>query len=100
MAKTKGYPKIRSVEPRQGKALLVTFDNGVKKEYDCRPLLQSEAFRPLQDDAIFRCAHADPHGYGVVWNEEIDLAESEIWLHGRSVEQSAGGDAVSRAPQP
>ena len=86
MAKTKGYPKIRSVEPRPDKTLLVTFDNSVKKEYDCRPLLQSEAFRPLQDDAIFRCAHADPHGYGVVWNEEIDLAESEIWLHGRNVE--------------
>lgn len=86
MAKTEIYPRIRSVEPRPGKALRVTFENGVKKEYDCRPLLQSEAFRPLQDDAIFRCAYADPHGYGVVWNEEIDLAESEIWLHGRDVE--------------
>ncbi len=100
MAKTKGYPKIRSVEPRPDKFIRVTFDNGVKKDYDCRPLLQSKAFQPLQDDAIFRCAHADPHGYGVIWNEEIDLAESEIWLHGRSVEQPAGGDAVSPTPQP
>ena len=71
----------------------------LKKEYDCRPLLQSEALRPLQDDALFRCAHADPHGYGVVWNDEIDLVESEIWLHGRDVERSAGDDAVDRAPQ-
>ena len=100
MAKTKGYPKVRSVEPRPGKALRVTFDNGVEKEYDCRPLLQSDAFLPLQDDAIFRCVHADPHGYGVIWNEEIDLAESEIWIHGRCVEESAGGEAVSSAPQP
>ncbi|TVQ96390.1 MAG: DUF2442 domain-containing protein [Spirochaetaceae bacterium] len=88
-----GYPKIRSVEPRPGKALRVTFDNGVRKEYDCTPLIQHESFRPLQDDAVFRCAHADPYGYGVVWNEEIDLAESEIWLHGRNIEQTAESDA-------
>ena len=100
MATTKRYPRIRSVEARPGKPLRVTFENGVKKEYDCRPLLQSEAFRPLQDDAVLRCAHADPHGYGVVWNDEIDLAESEIWLHGRDVEQSAGDDATNHSPQP
>jgi hypothetical protein len=92
MSEAKAYPRIRCVEPRPGKVLRVTFDIGVVKEYDCTPLIQSEAFRPLQDDAVFRCAHADLHGYGVVWNEEIDLAESEVWLNGRNVEQSAGGD--------
>jgi len=29
--------------------------------------------------------HADPHGYAVVWNDDIDLAESEIWLKGIEV---------------
>ena len=100
MSKAKAYPKIRRVEALPGKTLRVTFKNGVQKEYDCKPLLGSEAFRPLQDDAIFRCAHTDTHGYGVVWNDEIDLAESEVWVNGRNVEQSAGGDAASRAPQP
>lgn len=69
MPKAKGYPKILSVEPRPGKALRVTFDNRVKKDYDCTPYLKIEAFRPLHDEAVFRCAHADPHGYGAVWNE-------------------------------
>ncbi len=59
--------------------------------YDCSPLLQSSVFRPLQDEAIFRCAHADAHGYGVVWNDDIDLAESEIWINGRT---SKPGDAL------
>jgi Protein of unknown function (DUF2442) len=80
------YPKIRSVKPRDDKTLLVTFENGGQRVYDCTPLLQSDAFRPLQDEAVFRCAHADSHGYGVVWNDDIDLAESEIWLNGRAVE--------------
>ncbi len=64
----------------------VTFQNAVEEDYDCRSLLQSETFRPLQDDAIYRCAHADPHRYGVIWNDEIDLAEPEIRLHGQDVE--------------
>lgn len=25
---------------------------------------------------------ADTYGYGVVWNGEIDLTESQIWPHG------------------
>ncbi|SMP38843.1 Protein of unknown function [Desulfonatronum zhilinae] len=82
------YPRIQSVDPKSGKTLLVRFVNGDQKVYDCTPLLQTEAFRPLQDEVIFRCAYADPHGYGVIWNDEIDLAESEIWINGRTVEQA------------
>ena len=80
------YPKIRNVIPRPDKTLLVTFDNGCKRIYDCKPLLDKEVFSPLQEEAFFRCAHADSHGYGVVWNDEIDLAESEIWLNGKHAE--------------
>ncbi|MDP6629534.1 MAG: DUF2442 domain-containing protein [Kiritimatiellia bacterium] len=86
MTTTTTYPRIRDVKPRQGKKLLVTFDNGDRRTYDCNPLLRSEVFRPLQDEAVFRCAHADSHGYGVIWNDKIDLAESEVWLNGRIAE--------------
>lgn len=86
------YPRVRSVEPRSGKALLVTFENGERKIYDCTPLLQSEVFSPLKDESLFRCAHAASGGYGVVWNDEIDLAESEVWLNGRTVGPEDGSD--------
>jgi len=93
------YPKIKRVKPQPGKRLLVEFANGASKIYDCTPLLQSEVFHPLQDEAVFRCARADVHGYGVVWNDEIDLAESEIWINGQDAEQSAAADpAHSCAP--
>lgn len=91
------YPKIRRVKPQAGKTLLVEFANGVRKVYDCTPLLQSDVFRPLQDEALFRCAHADSHGYGVIWNDEIDLAESEVWINGQPAEPSAALDEELRA---
>jgi len=84
------YPRIKSVKPELDKTLLVEFQNGERKVYDCTPLLQSEVFRPLQDEALFRCAHPDSHGYGVIWNDDIDLAESELWLNGRAAEQTDG----------
>ena len=77
------YPRVSSVEPFSGKRLLVTFSNGARKVYDCTPLLAEEAFAPLKDDALFRRVHADPHGYGVAWNDDIDLAESELWINGK-----------------
>ena len=72
--------------------LLVDLENGVSKVYDCTPLLKENPFRPLEDEALFRCAHVEPHGYAVVWNDDIDLAESELWLNGQSVEHRAQAD--------
>ena len=88
------YPRIVAVEPLVNWRLFVTFDNGVSKIYDCAPLLETEPFRPLRDKAFFRCAYADPHGYAVVWDDRVDLAESEIWIHGEIADQ-----ATSAAPK-
>ncbi len=93
MKASQTYPRIKHVKPQVDKTLLVEFENGVRKVYDCKPLLQDEAFRPLQDEALFRRAHADPHGYAVLWNDQIDLAESEVWLHGRRVDEDSDDHA-------
>lgn len=86
MTTTTTFPKILNVTPKPKKTLLVTFEGGGRRVYDCMPLLQNDVFKPLRDDSFFRCAHADSHGYGVVWNDDIDLAESEIWLNGKIAE--------------
>jgi hypothetical protein len=91
MPGAKEYPKVTSVTPLEGKRLLVTFRNGATKVYDCAPLLADEPFRPLADEALFRAVKADPHGYGAVWNDDIDLAESELW---------EGGTEEVEEPQP
>ena len=87
------YPKINKVEPLARKKLLVTFSNNTKKIYDCTSLLKEEAFSPLLDNALFRSVKADKHGYGVIWSDEIDLSESELWINGLPAEQNDGADA-------
>jgi hypothetical protein len=78
----KNYPKIKSIEPLSKKRLKATFESGEIRIYDCLPLLNEEPFIALQDEALFRSVKAEKHGYAVVWNDEIDLSESEIWIHG------------------
>lgn len=78
------FPKVETVTPRSGKRLLVGFDNGVAKVYDCTPLLETVAFKPLESESLFRQVHVDPHGYAVIWNDDIDLAEAELWRGGVS----------------
>jgi hypothetical protein len=80
----KSYPRICSVQALPGKKLRVAFANGDIRLYDCCPLLKEEPFKALQDEALFRLARVEQHGYAVIWNDEIDLAESEVWIHGRT----------------
>lgn len=79
----KSYPKIESVKALPSKTLQVLFKTGDVRYYDCRPLLKEEPFTALQNESLFQAAKAEKHGYAVVWNDEIDLSESEIWIHGR-----------------
>ena len=58
------YPRIADVKPQTGKRLLVTFQDGVKKVYNCLPLLKEDAFKPLANDAFFKAVKADKYGYG------------------------------------
>jgi hypothetical protein len=82
----KVYPKVRSVLPQNNKRILVTFENGVQKLYDCKPLLETEVFSPLREDLLFRLVQADAGGYGISWNDELDLSESELWENGQLAE--------------
>lgn len=75
-------PYILSVCPHQDKKLLVKFSNGVEKLYDCAPLLQLESFQLLQTEAFFKAVQVDPGGYGVSWNDDLDLSEYELWTNG------------------
>jgi len=82
-------PKIKAVTPPEGKRLLVTFVNGVQKVYDCQGILQLDRFQLLRNEAFFKAVTVDPGGYGVSWNDQMDLSEYELWHNGVEVERGA-----------
>ncbi len=86
-----GIPKVRWIKLLEDRRLLVKFANGVEKTYDCKPLLHLEMFQLLRNEAFFRSVKADPGGYNISWNDDVDLSEHELWVNGRelaSAEQS------------
>ncbi|MGK5093533.1 DUF2442 domain-containing protein [Deltaproteobacteria bacterium TL4] len=85
---TQTYPKVKAVTPLEDLCLLVTFQNEIKKLYDCSPLLDSKGFQQLSNRTLFQRVKTDQGGYGVSWNDDLDLSESELWINGQLVEQS------------
>jgi hypothetical protein len=94
------YPGVQSVTPLPGKRLRVTFTSGKSKVYDCTPLLKKEPFAPLRNGAFFANVRPAHGGYGVVWNDEVDLSESELWLHGKTERAVSPGrrNATGKSP--
>jgi Protein of unknown function (DUF2442) len=83
------YPLLDSVSPLPDHHLLCSFRNGEHRRYDFRPHLALPMFQMLREEAWFRGAQADPHGIGVVWNDDMDIAASELWLNGEPIEESS-----------
>lgn len=82
----RNIPKIKEVKPLNDLVLLVRFDNNITKKYDVKPLLSRyPVFQNLQNPELFKQVAVDCGGYGIAWNEEIDLSEYEIWNNGIEV---------------
>ncbi|MFH0947642.1 MAG: DUF2442 domain-containing protein [Elusimicrobiota bacterium] len=77
-------PRIKTVKTIGGVRLLVTFDSGVKKIYDCESLLARSQFHLLGSPAFFNAVHVDTGGYGISWSDDIDLSEYELWTNGKT----------------
>lgn len=93
-------PRIKAVQPLKEKRLLVTFVNGVQKIYDCQRILTLDRFQLLRHEAFFKAVTVDPGGYGISWNDEMDLSEYELWNNSVEVEQDmAGQKEVIGMPQ-
>jgi hypothetical protein len=82
------YPQIHQVKAIDDTTLVIEFTNQEVKTYDIRHLLETPMFFPLRQPAFFKNFQVEPGGYAIVWNEEIDLSEYELWKNGVSLMES------------
>ena len=78
------FHRLKAVEPLADMKLRVTFLSGDVKRYDVKPLLKKwEAFESLaQVRGLFEQVRVDMGGYGISWNDELDLSCDELWENG------------------
>ena len=80
------YLKILGAEAFSDHTLIVKFSNGAQKKYDFCRLLSVSMFAPLKNPAFFRSFKVEPGGYALVWSEDIDISEYELWKNGILIE--------------
>ena len=81
------FHKIKSVTPLDGFTLTVKFSEGITKLYDIKPLFDKiPAFAGLKEHPEeFGCVTVDVGGYGIIWNDDLDLSCDELWENGTVV---------------
>ncbi|NJM45784.1 MAG: DUF2442 domain-containing protein [Alkalinema sp. RU_4_3] len=88
-------PTIISAQTIDDLTLVVEFSNGDRKQYDISRLLEKPMFSQLKSPGFFRSFQVEAGGYGIAWNDEIDLSEYELWQNGIDVVAVVEGDCAS-----
>lgn len=78
------FNKVLSVYPESDCVLLVGFVDGTQKKYDIKQLFAKfPVFETLRTDHdLFNSVKVDQGGYGVSWNDELDLSCNELYARG------------------
>lgn len=77
------FHKIKKIEPLKRQILKVYFENKKIKYYDMNKAINEiKELEPLKDENIFNKALVDVGGYGIIWNDEMDISSEEIYING------------------
>lgn len=87
------FHKVKNVFPLPEFKLSVQFSEGATKIYDVKPLFDKiSAFNELKNNPEeFSCVTVDVGGYGIIWNDDLDLSCDELWENGVKVETPFDG---------
>ncbi len=81
------FHKVKSVIAINDYKLVVIFAEGITKIYDIKPLFTKfEMFNGLKENRLFYEVVVDVGGYGVSWNDDIDLSCDELFENGETVD--------------
>lgn len=81
------FHKVKAVNVLPDYRLSVQFAEGITKIYDLKPLFDKwPVFTELKNNQeLLYSVEVDAGGYGVVWNDDIDLSCDELYENGEPV---------------
>ena len=86
------FHKIKNVAAIPDYQLSVQFCEGVTKIYDVKPLFEKlPIFSALKNEEVFFGVTVDVGGYGIIWNDDLDLSCDELWENGIQVDTPFDG---------
>ena len=77
------FHKIKNVEALDNFTLQVLFESGEKRFYDLNKLIEvNKDFEILKRDKnLFKLVKIDIQGYGIYWNDYLDISCNEIYYN-------------------
>lgn len=87
------FHKIKNVTPLPQFKLSVQFCEGITKIYDIKFLFDKlPVFKTfIECPEEFLNVTVDVGGYGIIWNDELDLSCDELWENGEKVDTPFDG---------
>lgn len=87
------FHKVKNVTPLPEYRLSVQFSEGITKIYDLKLLFDKLPIFKffLEYPQQFYNVTVDVGGYGIVWNDEIDLSCDELWENGERIDTPFDG---------
>ncbi|MCR5211980.1 MAG: DUF2442 domain-containing protein [Lachnospiraceae bacterium] len=81
------FHKVKAVNVLPDYRLIVQFAEGITKIYDLKPLFDKcPVFAELKDNQeLLYSVEVDAGGYGILWNDDIDLSCDELYENGETV---------------
>ena len=78
------FHKVKNVNPLESFILEILFEDNTTKLYDVSKLFEKwNQFQDLKNiEGLFKNVKVDQGGYGISWNDELDLSCDELWKNG------------------
>lgn len=81
------FHKIKNVTAYPDYKILVQFSEGITKIYNVKQLIENNPmFKRLKNEELFYSVQVDIGGYGIIWDEDIDISCDELFEKGKAIE--------------
>lgn len=77
------FNKVKAISPQSDFILLITFENNENRYYDIKPLFNKwDIFNDLKNIlGLYEQVKVDQGGFGISWNDDIDLSCNELYAN-------------------
>lgn len=86
------FHKIKNVTALKDYKLSIQFAEGATKIYNVKNLIENnKIFQPLKNEELFNDVTVDVGGYGIIWNDKIDISCDELFKNGETIKTPFDG---------
>lgn len=86
------FHKIKNVTALPDYKISIQFSEGITKIYNVKELIEKNSmFKNLKNEELFYNVEVDVGGYGIIWNDDIDISCDELYEKGKTIETPFDG---------